>query len=224
MKRALIAGVLGGGLAAAFFAAVPPGPYAWYVSRVSGLIAFTALTGSVMLGLLISSRRSPRWLPKVGLFEMHQFLAVLGLSLVGVHAAALLFDDAFHFAVTDLLLPFAAPYRPGWLAAGIVAAWLSAAIAASFWLKKWIGQRSWRLLHSGSFLAYVLALLHGIGAGTDSRAAPVYWMYVSSAALVVSLTTFRVLSTRVVRARSRPPARRPDALPADAAARVSASS
>jgi sulfoxide reductase heme-binding subunit YedZ len=203
MKRALVTAVTAGGLLGLLLWSIPLGHVAWYVSRAAGLAAFLALTGSVVFGLLLSSRSGPRRLPKAAVFELHQFLAVLGLCLVAIHAAALLFDRAVQFGVADILMPFGAPYRPAWVAAGVVSAWLSAAIAASFWVKKSIGQRAWRGLHFGSFLAYGLAVAHGLGAGSDSDVPAVYWLYLGSTALVVSLTTFRVLSTRAGRSRER---------------------
>jgi len=203
-------------MAAMLFAAATPGPYAWYVSRAAGLVAYVALSASVLLGLLISSRSGPRFLPKVAVFEMHQFLAVLGLALVGLHAGALVFDHTVNFSIADILVPFASSYRPGWVAAGVASAWLSAAIAASFWVKKRIGQKTWRTIHFGSFAGYFLALVHGFGAGTDSHVPVVYWMYVVSAAAVVSLTIFRVLAARSMRAKSRRPAGRRTVAPSRA--------
>jgi DMSO/TMAO reductase YedYZ heme-binding membrane subunit len=64
-------------------------------------------------------------------------------------------------------VPFAAPWRPAAVAAGVLAGWLSLALAASFRFRKVIGQRGWRRLHFASFLAFVLALCHALASGTD---------------------------------------------------------
>ena len=64
-------------------------------------------------------------------------------------------------------MPFASSWRPGAVAAGVVAGWLSLALAASFRMRRLIGQRGWRRLHYASFLAFVLALCHALASGTD---------------------------------------------------------
>jgi sulfoxide reductase heme-binding subunit YedZ len=199
MARAVLLSLLAGAMAGTLLSSFPAGHYGWYLSRAAGLMSFAALSGSVILGLLLSSRSGPRWLPKAALFELHQFLAVLGLALAGVHAGALLFDSTVRFGAIDVLVPFAAPYRPAWTGLGVAAAWLSAAVAASFWVKKRIGQKAWRRFHFVSFAVYLMALGHGIGAGSDTGAPVVYWGYVLSAGMVVGLTVFRVLAVRLQR-------------------------
>lgn len=161
-------------------------PIAWYVARSAGLVAFGLLTLSVWLGLAMSTRLlGPK--RQKSLFGLHRSLAWTGLAMVGLHGAALLFDPTLHFGLPSLLVPFAAPWHAGAVAAGVVAAWLSLALAASFRARRWIGQRGWRRLHYASFAAFALALGHALAAGTDLRglggpvtallaAAPVLWL------------------------------------------------
>ena len=54
------------------------------------------------------------------LFGWHQTLAWTGLSMLGLHAGALLFDPTLHFGLPALLVPFAAPWRPVAVAAGVI--------------------------------------------------------------------------------------------------------
>lgn len=196
MKRAVIIAIAAGTSATVLLASVPLGPYPWYVSRASGVAAFAALALSVTLGLLVSSRGGPRWLPKTLVFELHQFLSVLGLALLAVHAGALLFDSTVPFTPFEILVPFAASYERAWVGAGVMGAWLAAAITASSWLKPRIGHRGWRRLHYASFAAFALGLVHAIGAGTDTQQPAIYWGYVFSAAAVAALTVFRVAARR----------------------------
>ena len=168
------------------------GAMPWYLSRAAGLTSFAALSASVILGLLLSNRNNPRWLKKPLVFEMHQFLSVLAVVLVAVHVASLMFDRQVAFTPVQLLVPFAAPYQRFWVGVGVLAAWLVTAITASFWMKKRIGHRAWRMLHMGSFAGYLMAFGHGIAAGTDTGLAPVYWMYALSAASVAALTVLRI--------------------------------
>lgn len=172
------------------------GSMPWYLSRAAGLTSFAALSASVVLGLLLSTKNNPRWLKKPFVFEMHQFLSVLALVLVAVHVASLVFDPHGTFTPVELVVPFAGAYQRFWVGAGIIAAWLIAAITVSFWMKKRIGHRAWRMLHAGSFGGYLMALGHGIAAGSDTGLAPVYWMYVLSAAAIAGLTVLRMSQQR----------------------------
>ena len=161
-------------------------PVAWYIVRAAGLVAFGALTLSVWLGLAMSTRLlGPK--RQKALFGWHQTLAWTGLSMLALHAGALLFDPTLHFGLSGVLLPFAAPWRPAAVAAGVIGGWLMLAIASSFRLRKWIGQKGWRRLHYASFAAFFLALGHALTAGTDLHgvggpilaavaAGPVIWL------------------------------------------------
>lgn len=64
-------------------------PIAWYVVRASRLVAFGALTLSVWLGLATSTRLlGPRRMRS--LVGWHQTIAWTGVSMLGLHAGALL--------------------------------------------------------------------------------------------------------------------------------------
>lgn len=141
-------------------------PAAWLLARAAGLVAFAVLTLSVWLGLSMSTRIvAPRY--RTRLLGWHRTLAWTGLWLVGLHAGALLADPTLHLAPSAVLVPFAAAWRPAAVAAGVVAGWLALVLAASFRLRRVIGQRGWRRLHYASFLAFVLALCHALASGTD---------------------------------------------------------
>jgi methionine sulfoxide reductase heme-binding subunit len=141
-------------------------PVAWLVARAAGLVALGLLTVSMWLGLAMSTRiLGPRH--QKTLFAWHRTLVWTGLSMIGLHALALLFDPTIHFGPAAVLIPLVAPWHPGAVAAGVVAGWLALMLAVSFRLRKWIGQRGWRRLHYASFGAFVLSVGHALAAGTD---------------------------------------------------------
>lgn len=166
----------------------------WYVSRAAGVTAYALLSGSTLLGLLISTRALSRWLNRATVFALHAHLAWLGLAAIALHAGVLLLDTYQPFSLVELLLPFAAPYRPISVALGIVAMYLDLALVVSFYVKSWIGQRGWRLLHYSSFAVYVLATAHGVFAG--SGATWMQWFYLVSGALTLLLVNYRLLYDR----------------------------
>src|SRR5690606_9162795 len=106
----------------------------------------------------------------------------------------LLGDSYIDFAPWHLFVPFAGPYKPLWTGLGILALYLSVALIASFYVRKRIGQKVWRTLHYASYLAFLLALLHGIMAGSDTAAAPMWVMYIVTGGLSVFLLLYRLLA------------------------------
>ena len=170
-------------------------PVAWYVCRAAGLVAFAALTLSVWLGLGMSTRLLGPKRHKA-LFGWHQTLAWTGLSMLVLHAGALLFDPTLHFGLASVLTPFASAWRPAAVAAGVIAGWVTLVLAGSFRLRKRIGQRGWRRLHYATFAAFALALGHALTAGSDLRGLGGPLLAVVAAAPVIWLGFVRILLPR----------------------------
>ncbi|WP_441295857.1 hypothetical protein, partial [Salmonella enterica] len=59
--------------------------------------------------------------------------------------------------------------------------------------KRVVGQRVWRALHWLTFPLYLLALLHGLGAGSDTRTPWMGALYLATGSTVVLLTSYRLL-------------------------------
>ena len=164
-------------------------PTIWLLARASGLVAFGLLTLSVWLGLAMSTRLlGPR--RQKALFGWHRTLVWTALSMVGLHMLTVLMDPVLHFTAASVLVPFTAPWKPIGIAAGVVAGWLTLALAISFRVKRWLGHRAWRLLHYASFGAFALFLGHALTVGTDLKgltgpavaalaAGPVLWLGLS---------------------------------------------
>jgi methionine sulfoxide reductase heme-binding subunit len=184
--------------------AIDPGHIPWIVSRATGIVAFALLTGSMLLGLCMSTRLASRILPKVAAYEIHAFVSVLTLLFVFVHAGALLFDGYIGFGPASILLPFASAYRPLATGIGIVAAWVLVAVTVSTWLRPRLSYKAWRSIHYLSFGVWAAGLVHGVLAGTDTANPLVAQLYWSSAAAVAGLLTFRVLSAIAAGKRTRP--------------------
>jgi DMSO/TMAO reductase YedYZ heme-binding membrane subunit len=67
-------------------------------------------------------------------------------------------------------------------------------VAFSFYVKKWIGQKTWRTIHFLSYGALLGALIHGITAGTDTANPFVAGMYAGVLVIVVLLTAIRFIA------------------------------
>lgn len=170
-------------------------PLAWLIARSSGLVAFGLLTLSVWLGLAMSTRLLAPKRQRL-LLPLHRTLAWTGLSMVALHVGALLLDPVLHFSFLSVLVPGTATWRPAAVALGVVAGWLSLALAASFNARRWIGQKGWRRLHYASFAAFWLALGHAVLVGTDLRGFGGPLTALLAAGPVLWLTFYRLLVPR----------------------------
>lgn len=174
--------------------ALDPGHLPWIVSRATGIVAFGLLTGSMLLGLGMTTRLAQRVLPKSAAYEIHAFVSVLTLLFVFIHAGALLFDGFIGFGARSILIPFTSAYRPMATGIGVVAAWALVAVTLSTWLRPRLSYRAWRRVHYLSFGVWAAGLVHGVLAGTDTTNALVAQLYWSGAAAVAGLLTYRVLA------------------------------
>lgn len=199
-----IVGATGPRAAAALadLAQVAPSRLPWVATRLVAFLSYFAITGSVVYGLLLSTKVLDAIAHRPVSFALHQDLAAIGLGLAGVHAVLLGLDATVPFSLGDMLVPFVAPYRPVWVGVGQLTLYIVAVVIASFYLRRRIGQRSWRLLHYLTFLSFAGATAHGILSGSDSGTAWAWWSYVGATALVLFLTGYRVV-TGIAAARER---------------------
>jgi predicted ferric reductase len=186
----------------------------WVATRLIGFLSYFAIAGSVIYGLLLSTKILDAIAHRPVSFALHQDLSAIGLGLTGVHAVLLGLDSTVPFSLVQVIVPFAAPYRPLWVGVGQVALYLVAIVYGSFHVRRRIGQRSWRLLHYVTFLAFAGATAHGILSGTDSGSAWAWWSYVVATAAVVFLAAYRmVLAVEARRAAAGAPLPGPAARP-----------
>jgi len=164
----------------------------WYLSRAAGLSAYLVLFVNVVLGLLVRTRFGDRFIARWQSFDLHQFTSFVAIGLIALHAGALLGDHYIGFTLAQILLPFASTFRPLETAYGVIAMYLIVITTASFWLKRFIGQRGWRKLHYATFGAYVLAAAHGVTSGTDTTLGWAWAMYWVTGWVVAVLTIWRV--------------------------------
>jgi sulfoxide reductase heme-binding subunit YedZ len=185
-------------------------PVAWLIARAAGLVAFGLLTIAVVLGLALSTKLFGNRRGKL-IMGWHQTVVWTALGMLVLHMGALAVDPVMRFGVVGVLVPGAAPWRPVPVAAGIVTGWLMLILAASFHVRRRIGQRRWRLLHYVTFAAFAIGLYHALNVGTDLTGTRGLILAGVVAAPVVWLAYARILMPS-------PPAREPKARPIAAAA------
>ncbi len=166
----------------------------WYLARSTGLIAYALLGVSVALGLSITNRLARLWPGGPAAVDVHQFTALLALAFALFHVLILLGDKYMDYKPVQLFVPFAAhPYRPFWVGLGQLGFYLALPVTFSFYMRKWIGYRSWRFIHYGSFLVYFLITLHALVAGTDTTTRLGLALYIMSGLSIYFLLVYRLL-------------------------------
>ncbi|UGS38964.1 ferric reductase-like transmembrane domain-containing protein [Capillimicrobium parvum] len=165
----------------------------WLASRSTGIVAIVLLGVSVALGLAMSGRLGRRPGLPAKLKRFHEASTLVTLALIAAHGGLLLGDGFLRPGLEGVLLPFQMGYRPMWTGLGIVGGWLATILGLSFYVRRWIGTKTWRWLHRWTLAVYVLALVHVVGAGTDGRSG---WMLALLGALtapIVFAFTYRML-------------------------------
>ena len=169
-------------------------PTFWLLARASGLTAYALLTASVLAGLVLKSRPFGRALKPAAVIDIHRFLALLGLGMLGAaRRDARARPAPCTCRSPALLVPGSSPYRPAAVAAGVVAAELMLLIYLSFSLRPRIGTRNWRRLHWATYLVFALATVHGLAAGTDSTQPWARDLYLGAIGAVAFATAWRAL-------------------------------
>ncbi|MGH2903783.1 MAG: ferric reductase-like transmembrane domain-containing protein [Solirubrobacteraceae bacterium] len=164
-------------------AAVGPSAY-WYLTRSTGAVAMVLLTVSVVLGVIDVSRVStPRW-PRFVVDSLHRSVSLLVLVFLAAHIVTAALDSFTPIPLIDAVLPFAGSYRPFWLGLGAVSFDLILALAITSLLRQRVGHRAWRAIHWSAYASWPIALLHGLGTGSDVKST---WLLALSAICVVAV-------------------------------------
>lgn len=184
-------------------AALQPGMLAWYSVRALGFLAYIVLACSVLYGLLLSTKILDAIVHRPVSFALHKDLAIVAMILATLHGALLIFDASFSFTPFAILVPFQSPYSPITVGIGQITFYLSLVVTASFYVRRRIGQKAWRILHYLTFVAFIGATLHGIMSGSDSGQRWAFYLYVGTVAMAVFLLTYRIAISLAAR-RHRP--------------------
>jgi len=159
------------------------GPSAmWYLTRGTAAIALLLLTLSVALGVVNVSRSRTADVPRFVFQAVHRSSSLLPLAFVLVHVATSLLDGFAPIRLIDVIVPFTSAYRPLWLGFGAVAFDVLIAVAVTSLVRRHIGYRGWRATHWAAYACWPVALVHGLGTGTDTRTT---WMLAITAGCVI---------------------------------------
>ena len=149
----------------------------WYITRAAGLMGYLLFWLSTVWGFAVSSKIFDSFLERMFTYDFHEHLSLLSLGFVVLHILVLLVEKVEPLSLVEILVPFASAYRPFWTGIGIIAFYLTILVTVTFYIRKWISMKTFRVIHYLSVAAYVGALFHSIYDGTDTVLTWVQWMY-----------------------------------------------
>ncbi len=168
----------------------PTVPVMWWFARTSGLLAYVALWLTMMFGVLVASRGGGGWLDNGAVFELHKAWSVVAVVATGCHVLGIVADPHAGVAVVASVLPFASARLTGAVALGTFAGWGLLAVVVATVVRARLPGWVWRAVHAASFGTFLLALVHGVVAGTDTPT--VQMVYAGTGTVLLSAVLHRL--------------------------------
>ncbi|MGI8713929.1 MAG: ferric reductase-like transmembrane domain-containing protein [Solirubrobacteraceae bacterium] len=145
----------------------------WFLTRGTGAVTLALLTLSVALGVSNVRRTRFEQVPRFVFDALHRSASLLAVSFLLVHILTSLLDGFAPIRLLDVVLPFGSAYRPVWLGLGAVAFDLLIAVTVTSLMRRRLGYGAWRVTHWLAYACWPVALVHGLGTGSDTKT---HWM------------------------------------------------
>lgn len=144
-------------------------PWPWYVTRISGLVAFALLYISIFFGLVIRIRFLHKFFAPLQSLNAHGWIALQATLIAFLHGFVLIFDKFLKFTFASVFIPFASSYETLLVALGTIAFYLMVLLTATSYLRKHLSYSIWRAIHFLNIGLYVAVVTHAFFLGTDLR-------------------------------------------------------
>ncbi len=174
--------------------------WAWYLARTAGLVSFALLYISIFLGLSIRIPVLNKIIKPCYSFSIHCWISLQALIFILIHSLSLLFDKFISFGFKDAFIPFASQsefVNRNFLALGIMGLYLMIILVVSSYLRRFIGQKLWRIIHYLNIILYISVVFHSFFIGTDLKIPVVRNVFIWFNAFLVFLMlvnlTFKIL-------------------------------
>ena len=166
----------------------------WYANRATGAVCLVLFTVVVLLGIAVHLRTRLPGLPRFGTISLHRTLSLSATAFLALHIGLAVVDSYVSITVVDTVVPFVSAYQPLWLGLGTVAFDLLLVVLVTSLLRRRIGHRAWRAVHWLAYACWPVALLHGIGIGTDAGTDWMTWLTVACVAAVLTAAGIRTFA------------------------------
>ncbi|HMD52907.1 MAG TPA: ferric reductase-like transmembrane domain-containing protein [Solirubrobacteraceae bacterium] len=166
----------------------------WYLTRSTGAVALILLTLAIALGVADVERWStPRW-PRFIVDGVHRNVSLLAMVFLCLHILTSVLDSFAPISLVDAVIPFVGSYRPFWLGLGAVSFDLLLAVTITSLLRQRMGFATWRAVHWLTYASWPIALLHGLGTGSDVKSTWMLGLSIACLLVVLAAVLTRVVS------------------------------
>lgn len=165
----------------------------WWAARSSGFVAQLALTMSMLFGLMISSRGLDGGVNRATVLDHHQQWTLAAVIALVVHVLVIVTDDYSSITLAGALVPGVSAELAGPVALGAIAFWGVLLLTLSSWLRPYMSFSVWRIVHTLALAAFIMGLVHGMTAGTDTELMLFQVLYVGSGSAIIGAIIFRFL-------------------------------
>lgn len=139
----------------------------WLTSRAAALTAFFVLAATLVTGQALRSAIFEGVVRNRDLSNLHRYLTVCWLPLVGLHLVSMMLDAVARIGPLDLLIPFRVSYAALPIGLGTIGFDLLLIVTVTGYLRSHLDPPAWRWLHRLSYVMFAVFLLHALLAGTD---------------------------------------------------------
>jgi predicted ferric reductase len=172
------------------------GSWMWYASRGAGVVSLVLLTGVVILGILHRAGTPLPGLPRFVVAGLHRNISLMALAFLALHILTAVADSYVPITLLDVIVPFGSAYKAFWLGLGTVAFDLLLALIVTSLLRAHLGRRTWRAVHWAGYAVWPVAMIHGLGIGTDVNHGWLLLLTICCAAAVAGAAGWRYWTIR----------------------------
>lgn len=168
----------------------------WFATRGAGLMTWAVAAGSVIFGLLMSSKIMGKQPGFPWLLDVHRFFSTLTAVFLALHLVTLWADSYVDFGFREFFVPHTSEWRRGAVTWGVLSMYLMIAVELTSFVRDRIPSRAWHGIHLLSYVSLVFGSVHAWQAGSDVRNPIVLSVGLATLALVVGLTVFRIAALK----------------------------
>ena len=161
----------------------------WLALRMTGFLVLGLLTLAVALGIAGPAIRDPR--ARLVSVSMHRAASVAGTLLLLVHVTPAVLDSWVTVSLPAVFLPGLSQWEPLWIGLGALAFDAVLLLAVTSAVRRRYAVMWWNV-HVVGYVAYAMAWLHAIGAGSDAGQPVMLWLAGVSALAVLAATAVRL--------------------------------
>ncbi len=165
----------------------------WFLMRGSGVVSLLLLTGVMALGIATYGGVRIGSLPRFATMALHRNISLLAVAFLGVHVATAVIDPYTSVRLVDVVVPFAAGWKPVFVGVGTLAVDLMIALTVTGLLRGRIGRRTWRAIHWAAYATWPVAFIHALGVGTDTSTLWLRSIAIGCVALIGGSIAWRLL-------------------------------